>query len=144
MASRGQGRGRRGRPWGTPFVFYQQAFAKAVDVAVATIAQASAVGGQGGPSDLQRLMARHPPTCMEGGDSVVRTALAIGEDDMQSIWYLGDSAKRKEIQPSSSSRKKQKTSISHESQGQDCGHQGQGQGQLSKGGGHFRTPTQSR
>ena len=53
MASRGQGRG--GRPQGTgqaPPVFNQQAFVKAVGIAAAVIAQASAAGGQGGPSNL--------------------------------------------------------------------------------------------
>ena len=53
MASRG--RGRRGRPRGTgqaPPVFDQQAFADAVGIAVATIAQASAAASQGGPSNL--------------------------------------------------------------------------------------------
>ena len=61
MASRG--RGRRGRPRGTgqapltfdqPPVFDQQAFAEAVGVAAAAIAQASIAGSQGGPSNLQR------------------------------------------------------------------------------------------
>ena len=60
---------------------------------------------------------------------------------MRNFRDLGASAKRKESQPSFSSRKKQKTSVSHGSRGQDCGHQGKGQGQLSKGEGHFRTPT---
>ena len=59
MASRG--RGRKGRPRGTgqapptfdqPSVFDQQAFAEAVGVAAAAIAQASIVGSQGGPSNL--------------------------------------------------------------------------------------------
>ena len=53
MASRG--RGRRGRPWGTgqaPPVFDQQAFAEVVDITAAAIAQASAAGSQGGPSNL--------------------------------------------------------------------------------------------
>ena len=53
MASRG--RGRRGRPWGTgqepptfdqPPVFDQQAFAEAVGVAAAAIAQASIASSQ--------------------------------------------------------------------------------------------------
>ena len=39
-------------------------------VAVA-IAQASAVRGQGGLSNLQRFMAHHPPTLTEGRDLVV-------------------------------------------------------------------------
>ena len=69
MASRG--RGRRGRPRGTgqapptfdqPPVFNQQAFAEAVGVAAAAITQASIAGSQGGPSNLQRFRAHHPPT----------------------------------------------------------------------------------
>ena len=63
MASRGQGR--RGRPQGTgqaPPVFDQQAFVEAVGIAAATIAQAGIAGSQGGPSNLQRLRAHHPPT----------------------------------------------------------------------------------
>ena len=61
MASRG--RGRKGRPRGTgqvPPVFDQQAFAEAVGIAAAAIAQASAVSSQGGPSNLQRFRAHHP------------------------------------------------------------------------------------
>ena len=53
MASRG--RGRRGRPRGTgqaPPVFDQQAFSKVVGITAAAIAQASAAGSQGGPSNL--------------------------------------------------------------------------------------------
>ena len=63
MTSRG--RGRRGRPWGTgqtPPVFDQQAFVEAVGIAAAAIAQASATGSQGGPSNLQRFRAHHLPT----------------------------------------------------------------------------------
>ena len=52
-----RGRGRRGRPrgasQGSP-VFDQQAFAEAVGVVAAAIAQASAAGSQGGPSNVQR------------------------------------------------------------------------------------------
>ena len=72
MASRG--RGHRGRPRGAsqaPPVFDQQAFAKAVGVAAAAIAQASAAGSQGGPSNLQRFKSHHPPTFTGGGDSMV-------------------------------------------------------------------------
>ena len=36
-----------------------------------TIAQTGAVGGQGGPSDLQRFRAHHPPAFRGGGDLVV-------------------------------------------------------------------------
>ena len=53
MASRG--RVHRGRPQGVsqaPLVFDQQAFAEAVGVAAAAIAQASVAGSQGGPSNL--------------------------------------------------------------------------------------------
>ena len=72
MASRG--RGRRGRPRGAsqaPPVFDQQAFAEAVGIAAATIELASAVGSQGGPSNLQRFRAHHPPTFTGGGDPIV-------------------------------------------------------------------------
>ena len=72
MASRG--RGHRGRPRGTgqtPPVFDQQAFAEAVGIAAAAIAQASIAGSQGGPSNLQRFRAHHPPTFTGGGDLIV-------------------------------------------------------------------------
>ena len=72
MASRG--RGRRGRPRGTgqaPRVFDQQAFVEAVGIAAAAIAQASVAGSQGGPSNLQRFRAHHPPTFTGGGDPMV-------------------------------------------------------------------------
>ena len=78
MASRG--RGRRDCPWGDgqapptfdhPPVFNQQSFAKAVGIAVAAIAQASIASSQGGPSNLQRFRAHHPPTFTGGGDPMV-------------------------------------------------------------------------
>ena len=72
MASRE--RGRKGRPRGSsrpPFGFDQQAFTEAVGVAATTIAQTSAVGCQGGPSDLQRFMTHHPPSFRGGGDPMV-------------------------------------------------------------------------
>ena len=78
MASRG--RGRRGRPRGTgqapptfdqPPIFDQQAFAEAVGVAAAAIAQASIAGSQGGLSNLQRFRAHHTPTFRGGGDPMV-------------------------------------------------------------------------
>ena len=78
MASRG--RGRRGRPRGTgqapptfdqPPVFTQQAFAEDVGIAAPAVAQASAEGSQGGPSNLQRFRAHHPPTFTGGGDPMV-------------------------------------------------------------------------
>ena len=78
MASRG--RGRRGRSRGTgqapptfnqPLVFDLQAFAEAVGVAAAAIAQAGIAGSQGGPSNLQRFRAHHPPTFTGGGDPMV-------------------------------------------------------------------------
>ena len=78
MASRG--RGRRGRPRGTgqappafdqPPVFDQQAFVEVVGIAAAAIAQAGIAGSQGGPSNLQRFRAHHPPTFTGGGDPMV-------------------------------------------------------------------------
>ena len=67
-------RGRRGRPRGTcqaPLVFDQQAFAKAVGIAAVAIAQASVVGSQGGPSNLQSFRAHHPLIFIGGGDSIM-------------------------------------------------------------------------
>ena len=72
MASRG--RRRRGRPRGASKalpLFDQQAFAEAVGIAAASIAQASATGSQGGPSNLQRFRAHNPPTFTGGGDPMV-------------------------------------------------------------------------
>ena len=78
MANRG--RGRRGRPRGAgqapptfdqPPVFTQQAFAEAVGIAAAVVAQASAAGSQGGPNNLQRFRAHHPSTFTGGGDPMV-------------------------------------------------------------------------
>ena len=69
MASRG-----RGRPLSAsqaPPVFDQQAFIEAVGIAAAAIAQASATGSQGGPSNLQRFSAHHPPTFTGEGDPMV-------------------------------------------------------------------------
>ena len=40
-------------------------------MAAAAIAQASAVGSQGGPSNLQRFRAHHPLTFTGGGDLMV-------------------------------------------------------------------------
>ena len=72
MASRG--RGRRERPRGAsqaPPVFDQQAFAETIGIAAAAIAQASVAGSQGGPSNLQRFRAHHPPIFTGGGDPMV-------------------------------------------------------------------------
>ena len=78
MASRG--RGRRGRPQGIgqapqtfdqPLAFDQQAFAEAIGIAAAAIAQTSIAGSQGGPRNLQRFRAHHPPTFTGGGDPMV-------------------------------------------------------------------------
>ena len=82
MAS--QGRGHRGGGQGnnqSPPAFDQQAFMEAIRTVIATIAQASIVAttiaqasanvGQGGPSNLQRFKAHHPPTFKGGGDSMV-------------------------------------------------------------------------
>ena len=72
MASRR--RGRRGRPLGAsqaPPVFDQHAFDDAVGITAAAIAQASVAGSQGGPSNLHRFRAHHPPTFTGGGDLMV-------------------------------------------------------------------------
>ena len=69
-----RGRVRRGCSQGVSQVlaiFDQQAFAEAVGVAAATIAQASAVGSQGGPSNLLRFRSHHPPTFIGRGDPMV-------------------------------------------------------------------------
>ena len=78
MASRG--RGRWGRPRGagqapptfdqSP-VFDQKAFAEAVGIAAAAIAQASIASSQEDPSNLQRFRAYHPSTFTGGGDPMV-------------------------------------------------------------------------
>ena len=74
------GRGRRGRPQGTSQAlptfdqlpaFDQQAFVEAVGVAAAAVAQAGIAGSQGGPSNLHRFRAHHPPTFTGGGDPMV-------------------------------------------------------------------------
>ena len=52
-------------------MFDQQAFVKAVGVAAAAIIQDSIASSQGGPSNLQRFRAHHPPTFTGGGDPMV-------------------------------------------------------------------------
>ena len=52
-------------------MFDQQAFVEAVGIAAAAIAQANTTGSQGGPSNLQRFRAHHPPTFTGGGDPMV-------------------------------------------------------------------------
>ena len=102
MASRG--RGRRGRPRVTgqaPSTFDQQAFAEAVEITAAAIAQACAIVNQGGSDDLQRLEAPHPLVGKEGE-----------VDDMRDIQDRGVGTKRKEDPSSSNPRKKQKNFVS--------------------------------
>ena len=72
MASRG--RGRRGRPRGNsqpPHVFDRQTFIEVMGATMATFAQASAVGDQGGSSNLQSFKSHHPLTFMGGWDPMV-------------------------------------------------------------------------
>ena len=70
MESRGRGhRGCLGGASQVPLVFDQQAFAEAVGVAAVAIAQASEVGSQGGPSNLQRFKSHHPSTFAGGRES---------------------------------------------------------------------------
>ena len=73
MASR-RGRGRRGRPQDTgqtPPVFDKQAFAEAIGITAAPIAQAGIAGRQGDPSNPQRFRMHHPLTFTGGGDPMV-------------------------------------------------------------------------
>ena len=72
MASRG--RGHKGRPQDTgqtPPVFDKQAFAGAIGITAAAIAQAGIAGRQGDPSNLQRFRTYHPPTFTGGRDPMV-------------------------------------------------------------------------
>ena len=120
-----RGGGRRGHPRGTGQAlpaFDQQAFAEAVGIAVAAIAQACAIVSQGRSNDLQRLEAHHPPTVIEGG-----------VNDARGIQDMGVGTKRKEDPSSSNSGKKQKTSVSQGYPGRGRGHQDQSQdGTFSK------------
>ena len=52
-------------------MFDQQAFVEAMGAAAAAIAQASMTRGQGGPNNLQRFIAYHPPAFKGGGDPMV-------------------------------------------------------------------------
>ena len=58
---------------------------KVMGVVPATITQASAAGGQGGPSNLQRFIAYHPPTFTGGGDPVVANHWF---DRLRGFWRL--------------------------------------------------------
>ena len=110
------GRERRGHPRVTgqaPSAFNQQAFAEAVEIVVAAIAQACAIVNQGGSDDLQRLEAPHPLVGKEGK-----------VDDMRGIQDRGVGTKRKEDPSSSNPRKKQKISVSQGYPGQDQGQDG--------------------
>ena len=83
----------------------------------ATIAQAGAIGNQGGSSNLRRFEAYDPPALKEGGDPmVVGHYFRLVKKDM------GASAKRKKNQSSYSSRNKQKTSVSYGFRGQGHGY----------------------
>ena len=52
-------------------MFDQQAFVEAVGIAAVAIAQPGIAGSQGGPSNLQRFRAHHPPTFIGGGDPML-------------------------------------------------------------------------
>ena len=92
----------------------------------ATIAQAGAIGNQGGSSNLQRFEA-HDPLALkgEGDPMVVGHCFRLVRKD------IGASAKRKENQSSSNSRKKQKTFVLYGFQGRGCDYQGQGRVEAS-------------
>ena len=89
-------RGRRGRPRGTgqapptfnqPLVFDQQAFVEAVGIAATAIAQAGIAGSQGGPSNLQRFRAHHPPTFTGGGDPMVADHWFMQVEGEAQVWW---------------------------------------------------------
>ena len=52
-------------------MFDQQAFTEAVCITAIAIAQTGIAGSQGGPSNLQRFRAHHPPTFTGGRDPMV-------------------------------------------------------------------------
>ena len=54
-----------------PLGFEPQAFAEAVGIAATAIAHTNEASSQGGPSNLQRFRAHHPPTFTGGGDPMV-------------------------------------------------------------------------
>ena len=107
----------------------QQAFVKAISAAIvalmwagviaATITQAGAIGNQEGLSNLQRFEAHLPPALEGGGDPMVtgHCSRLVGRD-------IGADSRRKERQPSSSSRKRLKTYVPHGPQTQGRDHQG--------------------
>ena len=109
--------------------FDQQAFAEAIRIVVAAIAQACAIVSQSGSNDLQRLEAHCPPMVRGGVDSRVRTTMTTKEevDVMRGIRNMGAGTKRKEDPSSSNPGKKQKTSVLQGYQGHGQGYQDQGQ-----------------
>ena len=64
-------KGTQGSPTRHTTFFYQQAFIEAMGAATAAIAQAGAVGGQGGQNNLQMFMTHHPPAFRGGGGPMV-------------------------------------------------------------------------
>ena len=88
-----------------------------------TIAQAGAIGNQRGSNNFQSFEAHNPLALKGGGDPMVAGhCFRLVRKD------TGASAKRKENQSSSSSRKKHKTSISYGFQ--ELGHDYQSQGRV--------------
>ena len=98
----------------------------------ATISWTSATVGHGGMSNLQGFQAHHPLTYMGGGDSIVRTTLAIGRGvhDTRSIRDMGASTKRKENHFSSNSGRKRKASIPWGFQERGGSYQGKAESRL--------------
>ena len=112
-------RGRGGGGWGNnqpPLSLDQQAFVEVISAETAALMQAGVIatniaqasGNQGGLSNLQRFEAHFPPTLEGGGDLVVtgHCSRPVRKD-------AGASSRRKESQPSSSSRKRHKTYATH-------------------------------
>ena len=79
-----------------------------VGVVAATIVQVGGIGNQGWSRNLQRFEAHYPPSLKVEGETMVAShCFRLVRKDTSAI------DKRKESQPSSSSRKKQKTSTLH-------------------------------
>ena len=75
-------------------MFDQQAFTEAVGIAAAAITQAGITGSQGGPSNLQRFRAHHPPTFTGGGDPMVADHWFMQIENVQEAMEISSDATR--------------------------------------------------
>ena len=123
MASRG--RGRRGRPRGTsqaPPAFDQEAFAEAIGISVATIAQTCAIVNQGGLNDFQRLEA-HLLLMVRGGvDSRVMTTMTTeGQEQIQFVSPYPSMGQRDQCQFEGAAQAPSTSQTGHIGQSQSAG-----------------------